>query len=158
MNVWLEAMDVCKFRIGDSLCAVPLASVFEAAMMPSLRQLTKATELVEGLVVVRGALVPVLRMSRVLGVPQRPIDMRDHLLVLDVGERMLGVRADEVLGAERLPAGTVGPVPTLMPGLHPLVGVFRRDDDLLLIHDPGRFLDASENAAVDQWLAACEHA
>lgn len=151
-------MQVCRFQIGTAQCAVPLASVREVALMPSLRALPKATALVEGLVVVRGEPVPVLRIAHVLGLAQRQLDQRDHLLVLQAGPRLVGLRVDEVYGLDRLSAGDVVPVPTPVPGAPHMVGLTRCVNDLLFLHDPARFLGDAEAAAVDRWLSECASA
>jgi purine-binding chemotaxis protein CheW len=141
-------MDLLTFDLGGIRCALPATDVREVVRAVSVLPLPGSPEAVEGVINVRGTLVPVLNLRRRLRLPEKPIGVSDHLVLVRAGDRDVAVRVDRALAVV---AATDDCLAT--PGADitaPFISaVGRLVDGLVLVHDLRRFLDASEQASLD---------
>ena len=105
------------FRVGDVRCALPAGIVREVLPRLPATRIPGASEAVEGLVNVRGALVTVLDGHVLLRQQPRPDDDGATLL-LEVGTRRWGLGVGQVLDFLELPDGAVAARDDL-PGVDP---------------------------------------
>jgi purine-binding chemotaxis protein CheW len=73
---------VCLFELAGERFGVPLESVREVVPMAALAHPPSMPAILEGFLNLRGTALPVLRVARVLGLPQDPLDLRTPLLVM----------------------------------------------------------------------------
>ena len=142
-------MDLLTFDLGGIRCALPATDVREVVRAVSILPLPNAPAAVEGVINVRGTLVPVLDLRRRLDLPARPVALSDHLVLVRAGGRDVAVRVDRAIavvaaGDECLEAPDAGL--TTAPFIS---AVGKLVDGLVLVHDLRRFLDASEEASLE---------
>lgn len=142
-------MDLLTFDLGGIRCALPATDVREVVRAVSILPLPNAPDVVEGVINVRGTLVPVLDLRRRLDLPPKPIAVSDHLVLVRAGARDVAVRVDQALavvaaGDDRLetPDANLTTAPFIS-------AVGKLVDGLVLVHDLRRFLDASEQASLE---------
>lgn len=82
-------------RCRSWLCALPLSDIVETLRLLPLRPVAGVPGFVRGLVLLRGALVPVVELGALLGATADEPGRR--LVVVRVGERRLALAVDEVL-------------------------------------------------------------
>jgi purine-binding chemotaxis protein CheW len=113
--------------------------------------LPAAPRIVEGVINLRGRVVPVLDIRRRFGLPGKPLEPSDHLIVAAAGARLVAIRADRALDLAVIDRADVsaGELRT-----DHVAGVARLADGLAVIHDLATFLDADEGAALDHALSA----
>jgi purine-binding chemotaxis protein CheW len=102
--------EIVVFAIGERAIGVPASIVRELIRAVAVTALPGAPRGVDGVIDVRGVLIPVVDLSERLGVAPRPIRSSDHMLICDVTVGPLAVRADRVIelratSAETVPAG-----------------------------------------------------
>lgn len=107
-------VQLCAFRVGDQEYAVDLMRVEEVLRPPAVTPLPRAPSVVEGVVHLRGAVVPVVDLRRCLGspVPERP-GRRERLLVCLLGQRRVALRVDAALEVMRVARAALRPAPPL---------------------------------------------
>ena len=142
-------MDLLTFDLGGIRCALPASDVREVVRAVSILPLPNAPDAVEGVINVRGTLVPVLDLRRRLHLPAKPIAVSDHLVLVRAGARDVAVRVDRAVAVvaaadEHLEAPD--PDITAAPFIR---AVGKLADGLVLVHDLRRFLDASEQASLE---------
>lgn len=127
------------FLVGDLTCAVPVETAKEIVPYQRGTRIPGATDAVEGLLNVRGLLLTVIDGSRLLDRPSRTTDR--SVLVLEVGEKTVGLAVDKVLDLATIPASALEGREAL-PGLDPRVvrAVGRRDDGLFVVLDTDALL------------------
>jgi purine-binding chemotaxis protein CheW len=142
-------MDLLTFDVGGTRCALPVGDVREVLRAVAILPLPNAPAVVEGVINVRGSLVPVLDLRQRLGVPARSLAITDHLVLVHAGERDYALRVDQAVSVLTVPDAQLE-APTLeMTGAPFIATVGKLSDGLIVVHDLRCFLSDSEQAALD---------
>jgi purine-binding chemotaxis protein CheW len=142
------------FEAGGQRYGLPAPDVREVLRAAALTPLPGAPAVIEGVLNVRGRIVPVLDIRARFRLPSKDLEPSDHLIVAAAGPRVVALRADRALGLLRLQADRIEDARQLVPGAEYVAGVARLEDGLLLIHDLRTFLSESEAAALDEAVRA----
>jgi purine-binding chemotaxis protein CheW len=148
------AGDVLVFMVGGSRCAVPLAHVHEVARAVAITPLPTAPPIVEGVINVRGTVVPVVDLRSRLDLPPEPLRPEQRLIVVQAGARTVALRVDDVDWVSRVRTSSVAEPERIARGIGWLAGVARLRDGLVLLHDLDSFFRQGEAEALDAALAA----
>ena len=106
LPITLAIINVLLVEIGARLFAMPLASVEEAIALDQSQVRT-----IEGreVLTVRGASLPICRLARMFGVPQRQrVRPRAFVVIAQVGNRRLGFVVDELVGQQDIVIKALG--------------------------------------------------
>ena len=106
--------ELLTFRVGEALHALPLASIVEVARPPAISAVPFTPKWVEGVMWLRGAVVPVFRVSRLLGAADAPEAATRRVLIASrPGDRShsVGLLVDEVLEVIGVPQEEMKPPP-----------------------------------------------
>lgn len=108
-------VELCAFRVGDEEYVVDLKRVREVVPPLPVRPVPRAPEAVEGVVDLRGEVVPLVDVRRRFGLPAAPGSRKARLLVIRVEGRTQALLVDAVLEVMRIPRSAIRPAPPL-PG------------------------------------------
>ena len=147
---------VIVFELSEHRYALPLSDVREVLAIPTIVPLPKAPPIVEGVVNIRGVVVPVMDIRALFRLPAQLPHPADHLLVARAGARLVALRVDRVLGLELMDPHDTQDAAAITPRTEYLVGVARRRDGLVMLHDLGTFLAAAEASDLDDALAGSQ--
>jgi purine-binding chemotaxis protein CheW len=148
-----EFREVLIFEIGGQRYGLPAADVQELLRMAALTPLPSGPPIVEGVINIRGKVVPVLDMRARFRLPARPAEHTDHLVVAQAGPRSVALRVDRALELRRLDPAQLEDTEGVMPGVEYVAQLAKLPDGLVLIHDLPTFLSHAEAAALDAALA-----
>jgi purine-binding chemotaxis protein CheW len=146
--------EVLVFELEGQRYGLPTADVRELVRAVTITPLPNAPAVIEGVVNVRGRVLPVLDMRARFHLPARPLDPSDHFIVASAGPRGVILRVDRATHLAVVAEGSVQPRETLGPGAAYVAGVARLEDGLVLIHDLTTFLSAAEAGSLDEALEA----
>ena len=90
------------FEIEGRRYALPVEQVREVLPSVEVDPLPGAGDAYLGVITLRGVLVPVVDLRRHLGIPPRPVGLRDHFLLAEQSGRRLVLPCDGVLGLQDL--------------------------------------------------------
>ena len=99
------------FTAGEHLCALPLEHVVETMRPQPVRPVQGAPSFVTGLATIRGASVPVVDASAVVGARGRSVPGR--FVAVRTGERLAALAVSEVVGVRRIDPATFEKLPSL---------------------------------------------
>jgi purine-binding chemotaxis protein CheW len=139
-------LEVVVFEVGGQFYALPAADVRELVRAVAIVPLPKAPAIVEGIINLRGKVVPVLDIRSRFRLPPKPLAPADHLLIASAGEFLVAIRADRAVNLVRLDPSDVEEARGLVPGIDYVSWVARLPHDLVLIHELRTFLTRSESA------------
>lgn len=144
----MSEMQLCCLTIGGGAYVVDIRRIEEILPAPALTSLPRAPAFVEGIVRLRGDVIPVVDARKRLGVAPAAVKGRAKLIVCRVGRRRVGVLVDGVTHVLRLDAGAVRAAPVASaPGGTPFVlGVCGEPGALKLLLDV-KALVSDEGAA-----------
>jgi purine-binding chemotaxis protein CheW len=145
---------ILRVRLGDAAVGLPAMAVQQIVRAVAIVPLPGAPPIVEGAVNVRGSVVGVLDVRARLGLPARPLDPDQFLVLVTAGSRTLAIRVDEVDDLLDVPDGEMSEQGELSPALRRLSGLAARPDGVLAIYDVEAFVSQAEAEALDAALAA----
>lgn len=120
-----------KFRSGDGAYVVPLEHALEVRTSASMRRLPDPAPGIEGVVDYEHRVLPVVRA---LGFGGRQV------LLLQLGNRALGLLVDEVTGVVDVTASEAGPPPAGQRSAL-VAGTIREGDELAYVLNVGQLAD-----------------
>jgi purine-binding chemotaxis protein CheW len=141
----LEIQVAC-FRLGDDLYAVDIMRIREIIRPQKLTLLPRTPAFVEGIINLRGAVIPVIDMRRRFGLPPRPIIHTSRLLIVTIAEQLIGLVVDDVTEVLTVPVRDIKPPPKVAGGVGAeyLIGVCLAKDSLIILLNLDRILTDSE--------------
>ncbi|HZN92345.1 MAG TPA: chemotaxis protein CheW [Myxococcales bacterium] len=128
-------IQLCAFMVGEEEYAIDIHRVLEILQPPPLTQVPRAPK-VDGVINLRGEIVPLVDLRRVLAAGGTMDPRRQKLLICLVGRRKLAFRVDRVTQVVRAARDELKPVPPVGGGplLSPyVIGVCSRGPRLLLL-------------------------
>lgn len=150
-------MDILTFELDNRLHAFRADDVVQIVQMVEISPLPGAPAVIEGIVNVRGTIVPVFDLRSRLGLPARAIDPTQHLVILATGARSSAVRVDAAddfvsildsdIAVSLSDSGVNG------AGSRHVAGVAATPDGTTVIYDLAAFLSQSETDTLDHALA-----
>ncbi|MBI4538709.1 MAG: chemotaxis protein CheW [Gemmatimonadetes bacterium] len=140
------------FAVGGHRFALGVSAVREVVRAVAVAALPKAPAIVEGVVNVRGALVPVLDIRTRFSLPSRAVWPDQHFIVASAGARVVALRVDRALDVVSVPAEALESASRVVPGIEYVVGLARLPDGVLVIHDLESFLALEEARQLDSAL------
>lgn len=125
--------------------------------MVEISPLPGAPPVIEGIVNVRGSIVPVFDLRARLGVPARLIDPTQHLVILASGPRSSAVRVDIAEDFVSIPDADIA-VSLADSGVgrassRHVAGIAATPDGTTIIYDLAAFLSQSESETLDDALS-----
>jgi len=111
MKQELQEIQVACLKMGDGLYAVDIMRIREIIKLPKLAPLPRALPFVEGVINLRGSVIPVVDLRKRFGLP--PAEQREcaRLLILSIAGQPLGLIVDEVTEMITVPMRELKPPP-----------------------------------------------
>lgn len=145
--------EVLIFEIGGRRFGLLAAEVRELVRAVTIVPLPLAPTAIEGVINLRGRVVPVLDLRPRLGLPDRPAQPSDHLIIARAGERAVALRVDRALELSWPEVAEVDPATAAACG-GGVAAVAKLDDGLAPILDLETFLSSTDSDALS---AALDH-
>lgn len=144
---------IIVFTLNEQRCGIALATVERVVQMVEITPLPGAPAFVSGVINVQGAIVPVVDLRLRFGLPTRPVELDDQLIITRCAGRSMALTADTTLGVCDCRQEAVTDMDAILPGLPFLSGIAKLPDGLLLIHDLEQFLSPHEAQTLDEAVA-----
>lgn len=148
-----EALSFVVFRLGEDEFALPIAAVEQVVEVPDrITRLPKTPEFLEGVVNLRGEVLPIIDQRRRFDMPALHRTERRRLVVVKSAAHRAGLIVDDVSDVLRVPEEAVEPAPELTEQIARLVrGVVNlpQQQRLVLMLDPAELLTRAERGLLD---------
>ena len=125
------------FDLAGATYGVRSAEIQQLEMIGAVTPVPNAPPYVDGVVSVRGQVIPVVNLRSRFGFARVPFDLRSRLLVVRRDGRTVGFAVDSAREFARIPPGAVQPPPEGISGLNGryLQGMAHLGERLVLILD-----------------------
>jgi purine-binding chemotaxis protein CheW len=140
-------LQLVAFRLGPEEYAVDVANVQEIVRLTTITAVPRSAPHVEGVVNLRGRVVPVIDLAKRFGMPASPRAKTTRIVITTRAGRTVGILVDAVSEVLRLSPAAVAPPPealTIGLGEAYVTGIGQLEGRLLFMLDLARVLDAED--------------
>ncbi len=138
----IDEEQVIVLDVADESYGMPVQRVREIIRVPPITRVPNGPAFLEGVINLRGQVIPVLDLRKHLGVQATEHTRRSRVVVGELGDYTVGMVVDAVSQVVMVPASNVEPPPSLVASAEngQVRGVARLGDRLVLLLDPDRVL------------------
>jgi purine-binding chemotaxis protein CheW len=134
------------FSVAGTTYALPSQEVAHVELVENVTSVPNAPAHIDGVVFSRGAVVPALNLRARFGFPKAPYDARTRLIIVQRGNRTVGMVVDSAREFMRIPPEAVHPP---SEGLNALSGKYLRGvatlgDRIILVLESDQILNVGE--------------
>lgn len=146
---------VVAFRLAAEAYGVNISQVREIVTLPPITHVPGAPPFVEGVINLRGQVIPVVDLRQRFGMPPAERSSETRVMVVEVGEFIIGLIVDGVSEVLTVPGGQVEPPSAAIVGPHSafIRGVARLDERLLVLLGLEHLLGGDTLASADAMAA-----
>jgi purine-binding chemotaxis protein CheW len=108
-----ETLQVVAFRVGEALYGLDIASVQEIDRVQTVTRVPQALSFVEGVIHLRGAIIPVVDLARRFGLEPTVPDRQTRIIIASLRGQSVGFIVGAVTEVVALPVKSIGPAPPL---------------------------------------------
>lgn len=150
-----EILQLVTFHVGDEEFGVEILEVREINRMMEITRVPHAPDFVEGVVNLRGQVIPVVDLRKRFGLGAVERDKNARIVVVELGDRVVGFLVDSVSEVLRVPRGVVEPPPAIVGGIDSeyIEAVVKLDDRLLILLNLQKLLTKGENQELGEFEA-----
>jgi purine-binding chemotaxis protein CheW len=125
------------FRLDDADYAIAITKIREIILMKPITRLPQVPPSIEGLINLRGTVIPIVNLRKRFGLTPRPFDDETRTIVVTVHDKTIGCIVDEVTQVIRVSSDQVQPVPIAMTAVAKryIAGLARLEERLVIILD-----------------------
>lgn len=142
-------------RLGAQEYGIPIAAVDEIARLPeNLTKLPKAPAFIDGVINLRGSVVPIVDLRRRFDLPSSTVSTNRRVLILSVSGSRTGFIVDDVSEVIKIDASTIQTAPDLSPEQMRLIGRVANLNDvdrMILLVDPAQLLNRVETEVLEKF-------
>lgn len=151
-----EQLQLVTFQVASEEFAVDILSVQEINRMMSLTRVPQSPPEVEGVINLRGKIIPVLDLRKRFDLPRTDRNEHNRIVVVEVHGRVIGFIVDRVHEVLRISSSIVEPAPQMVCSIDSdfIAGVGKLDDRLLILLDLSKLFNADMVRAAGRAAAA----
>jgi len=148
-------LEFLAFHLGGEEYGIDIHKVGEIRGYEAVTHIANAPEFIKGVVNLRGTIVPIidLRIRFNLGTPA--YDQFTVVIILNIGQRVMGVVVDGVSDVVTLTAKQIKPAPTMGTAMNTdhLIGIGTIDQRMLILMDIDRLMSSDEMGLIEKVVA-----
>ncbi len=148
-----KTIQLLVFKLGDEEYGV---DILQARGIEHLDQgitrVPKAPAFVEGVINLRGEIVPIVDLRKRFGLVVRPIGFDTRVIVVEVENNLVGMVVDAIVEVMRIPSEAIEPAPEITRGVdaYYLAGVAKLERRLIVLLNLEHALSTQEAQEISQ--------
>jgi purine-binding chemotaxis protein CheW len=141
-----KELQIVGFRIGRETFGLPISQVHEIVRPPEVTNVPHAPEYVEGVMNLRGRIVPVIDLRKRFGGGSEETSRKTRVLVVNVDSRAVGLLVDSASEVLRISEAQIEPPPNVFTddATNYVTGVAKYQGRLIILVDLKRILESGE--------------
>lgn len=142
-----EILQMVSFIIGNEEYAVDIFYVKEINRLSHITKVPNAPEFIEGVINLRGRIIPVIDLRIKMGLPKKENDKNSRIIVVEDEEILVGFLVDAVKEVIRIPKKIIEEPPEIVTSNKTdfISSVGKLDDRLLIMIDLKKILSKNEH-------------
>jgi len=154
-----ELLQLVSFKIANEEFGIDILNVQEINKMTQVTKVPNSPEFVEGVINLRGRVIPVVNLRVKMDLPNREYDKDTRIIVVDLSGKTVGFLVDSVSEVLRIPRNIMEPPPSIVAGINSnyITAVGKLEDRLLILLDLDKILQQDEKEVLEtvNWLNKC---
>lgn len=142
-----ETTQLVIFKLGQEEFGVDILQVREIEKLDQgITRVPKAPHFVEGVINLRGEIIPIVDLRKRFGLTLPPLGHDSRVIIVEVGENLVGMLVDAVVEVLRIPVSSIEPPPPITKGVdaYYLAGVAKIAERLIVLLNLDRALSPDE--------------
>ncbi len=141
-----ELLQLVSFTIGNEEFGVDILYVQEINRMLQITKVPNAPSFVDGVVNLRGRVIPVIDLRSRLGMNRKEHDKNTRIVVVEVSGNTVGFIVDAVKEVLRIPTNITEAPPEIVSGVNSdfIMAVGKLEDRLITLIDLEKVLSSNE--------------
>ena len=146
-----ELLQLVSFKIGSEEYGIDILNVKEINRMVSITKVPNSPVFVEGIINLRGQIIPVVSLRTKLGMTKIEYDKDTRIVIVDIDGRTVGFLVDAVSEVLRIPRNITEAPPELTTGKDSeyITAVGKLEDRLLTLLDLNKVLVKEEKKLIE---------
>ena len=146
-----DEQQLVVFQLGAELYGVEIARVHEIIRLQAVTRVPHAPAFVEGVINLRGKVIPVVDLRRRFGLPLAEHTRASRIVVVEIGDQVVGIVVDGVSEVLRVNHATIEPPSPVVAGVDSdyLHGIAKLPDRLVILLNLDRVLARDERRALE---------
>jgi purine-binding chemotaxis protein CheW len=134
------------FQVGAQAFGVEINRVREIQRFREITPLPKAPKFLEGVIEIRGALIPIVDLRKRFEISNYRNDSQTRIIILRAAGRRIGIVVDAVHRVLPIPMSDIKAPPSIARshGADPIMAVAKHKNELYVILDLDRILSSAE--------------
>jgi purine-binding chemotaxis protein CheW len=144
-------LQLVTFKLGTEEFGVDILKVQEINKMMNITRIPNAPIFIEGVINLRGKIIPIVDLRKRLGFRDQPYDKSTRIIVVELDGLVLGFIVDSVSEVLRIPENTIEPPPSMVAGIESeyIEGVGKLDDRLLILLELKKIFSSPERKDIE---------
>ncbi len=132
-----ELLQLVSFNIGEEEFGVDILKVQEINRMLEVTRVPNAPEYVDGVINLRGKVIPIIDLRRRFGLERKEHDKNTRIVVVELNGKVVGFVVDAVQEVLRIHKSVTEPPPPIVAGIEAeyITAVGKLEDRLLILLD-----------------------
>jgi len=145
-------VQMVAFKLENEEFAVDIHRVREVLKMTRVTPLPQAAYFIEGVINLRGEVIPVVDLRKRFDLPESERDEDTRIIIVEIHESNVGLIVDSVTEVLRFSSAAVQPPPSRVAGTRTdlIEGVGKLDERLLIILNLEKILTSEEVISLDE--------
>lgn len=141
-----KELQLIGFRIGRETFGVPIGLVREIVRMMKITAVPEAPDYVEGVINLRGRIIPVIDLRKRFREPGIASDKRNRILVAEMEGRLVGLIVNAASEVLKIAQGEIDPPPELLQenDFRYVTGLGKRNGKLIILVDVQKLMTRGE--------------
>ena len=147
-----KEFQIVGFRIGSETYGVRIGSVREIVRVPEITSVPNAPDLVEGVINLRGKIVPVMDLRKRFGTATPQPDKKNRILVVELENKLVGLIVSAASEVLKIPPSEIEPPGSVFAEgeSNYVTGVGKLKGRLIILLDIARLLRQSEYRKLEE--------
>jgi len=141
-----QLLQLVSFHIEEEEFAIDILNIQGINRMMNITRVPNTPAFVEGIINLRGQVIPVVNLRKRLGFPPKEPDKATRIIVVEIGKRVIGFIVDSVNEVLRISSSITEPPPPMVAGIDSeyITAVGKLEDRLLILLDLEKVLSGDE--------------
>lgn len=143
------------FTLGQEEYGIDILKVQEIRGYETVTRIANAPDFIKGVLNLRGVIVPIVDMRIKLNLGEPTYDQFTVVIILNIGERVVGMVVDSVSDVITLASEQIKPAPEMgsAASMDYMIGLGTVDERMLILVDIGRMMSSADMGLVERLAA-----